>query len=439
MQIEETVGESLFQFHLQCYKMVSDGYDGNFMSILSLVISVVSLLYGFINFNLFQLYPNQNIPALKAMKFACLNFIHYAVVLMVNLSIVCAVTFQHSVINYAVLINSTNSNATSSNNITNTSLIPVNITDSHESTDNYELIDNEQIVNNTNSSNTSSNVLNVQLSTSEIFGSFLWYLGYMEFVVLFTVCLVKKNRKGFFTFVENIKDFNRFINPLNLFFGWLKGDITSENLLKLYTNCALTLIVLSFYMSFIGPSVVFMWFFSNQILFTSFSSFFPVFVNNSYNITLSECEDYYSSESCEQFREKLQKFANFSYFKLTLGVIGLVIGLVEMFATVDTRFRKFVIRHVYLFEDDNETEMNDIERNEHEIENNDEVASNNEAVIETRMVTDDNNGTDVLPVDEETHGQGDNTTDASNQVDKEDPTDQGDASISPEQVTLLDK
>ena len=239
--------------------------------------------------------------------------------------------------------------------------------------------------------------------------------------------------------VKDIRDFNRYINPLNIFFGWLKGDITSENLLKLYTNCALTLIASSFLMSFIGPSVVFMWFFYNQILFMSFSSFFPVFVNNSYNITLSECEDYYSSESCEQFREKLQRFANFSYFKLTLGVIGLVIGLVEMFATVDTRFRKFVIRHVYPFKDDNETEMNDIERNEHEIENTDEVASNNEAVIETRMVTDDNNGTDVLPVDEETHGQGGNTTDASDQIYKEDPTDQEDVDIPPEQVTLLDK
>ena len=328
MQIEETVGESLFQFHLQCYKMVSDGYDGNFMSILSLVISVVSLLYGFINFNLFQLYPNQNIPALKAMKFACLNFIHYAVVLMVNLSIVCAVTFQHSVINYTVLINSTNSNVTSSNNITNTSLIPVNITDSNESTDNYELIDNEQILNNTNSSDTSSNVLNVQLSTDEIFGSFIGYIFYLEFVVLFTVSLKEKNGNGFgfCTFVKNfilsdMKDPNRYINPLNLSFGWLKGDITSENLLKLYKNCALILIALSFLMSFIGPFTVFMCFIPSEIRFTSLSSFFQVFVNNSYNITLSECEDYYSSESCEQFREKVQRFANFFYFCITLCII----------------------------------------------------------------------------------------------------------------------
>ena len=284
MQIEETVGESLFQFHLQCYKMVSDGYDGNFMSILSLVISVVSLLYGFINFNLFQLYPNQNIPALKAMKFACLNFIHYAVVLMVNLSIVCAVTFQHSVINYTVLINSTNSNATSSNNITNTSLIPVNITDSHESTDNYELIDNEQILNNTNSSNTSSNVLNVQLSTGEIFISFIGYIAYMEFVVLFTGCLVEKSCNGFCTFVKDpsivLRDMrgpNRYINPLNLSFGWLKGDITSENLLKLYKNCALILIALSFFMSFFVPILVFIFYIYIEL--TINISFFQVFVN----------------------------------------------------------------------------------------------------------------------------------------------------------------
>ncbi len=164
-----------------------------------------------------------------------------------------------------------------------------------------------------------------------------------------------------------------------------------------------------------------------------------------------ECKEFFSSDSCEQYSDKLERYRIFFLSFSILGLIGCVKGIVECIPGV----RKFMIHHTFIVEDENEhreheemeddeigLEMENIERNELS-DMVERTASNHESVIESRMVNDGNNDTFTVHVhihaDEEALGQGDNTTDAHNQAGREGTGEQESDNIPPEQVTLLVK
>ncbi len=74
-----------------------------------------------------------------------------------------------------------------------------------------------------------------------------------------------------------------------------------------------------------------------------------------------ECEEFFLSESCKELREKLERYRIFSISCLILSMIGVVVGIRQICNPKD---RRFIVRHAYVVEDQNATEMRNIERNE---------------------------------------------------------------------------
>ena len=142
------------------------------------------------------------------------------------------------------------------------------------------------------------------------------------------------------------------------------------------------------------------------------------------------CKEFYSSDSCIQAREKFERYRIFFLSSSILGLIGCVVGIVECIPYV----RKFIIRHTFIVEDQNGTEMKNIERNEL-VDIVERTASNHESVIESRMVNDGNNDTFTVHVDiqadEEALGLCDNTTAAHNQAGRDESGEYGSDNIPP--------
>ncbi len=398
----EITGESMMELHLQCFKMIHDGYDGSYINIISIVISCISILYGLVSFNLFQLYKNSEVPFSKALKYACLYFIHYSMNFLVYLCIVCSmiecvlsIKYSHRVKDYYHSESSIEVKV-----ITNTSLLIMKVTDDYDPTYNCE-----QTLNNTDSTETSRNILDLTFTALDVF------------ILIICFWLITQFFWRLFFFFSKVKTYppSKMYNPLGIYH---EESITVENLLKLckehfYILCTLSSVIIIF-------------------------SLFSLFVES---IVLEDvCDIFYSSDSCEQFKRKTQRYLIFLYICLAFGITGFVVGIVTLGSI---HVKKFIIRHAFIVDDESEREFENIERNEHGIVGNTiEVVSNSESPIETRMDNVGNNGTNtVIFVDIHDDGRsfclGNNTNNSPNQADRDESDEHESDSIPQEQVTLL--
>ncbi len=302
--------ESLPQFILQCFKLVHDGYDNRPISIFSILLSYISILHGFTNFNLFKLYENKDFPALKLITFALFYSLQNIILIMGILSCLFFTSYMAFDYKYSNMINSYNSSKSNG----------------YEPTTTYE-----QIVNTTTRSESSSNDLDLTIYAF-VYVPLVLFWGFFSSVFVMFVVFIQfiSNQYPFLFFVEN----------------QLKGNVTTEKLLKICNNSAITLNVFS--------SVVFVF------------SLYPTFVLHDICTEYGECEFFFSSYSCKQYSERLERYRIFFLFCSILGAIGLVVGIVEFFSL---EVRKFIVRHAYVVEDQNEPEI--------KIERNVEVSSNN--------------------------------------------------------------
>ncbi len=332
------MGESLFQFYLQVFKLVHDGYDGSPMSIISICVSSISILYNYVTYNLFQLYQNKDIPAKKSLKFAIIHSLQYMILILSILVFICSCSSRIFIFKYSNMLKSYNTSESSSKAITNTSLIQMNITDGYKPTDIHE-----QIVNSTNMSESSiSNVLDLTLETKDFLKFLVVSLGLYIINVaclMIIVCLQADNER---TYQNPEPKWNI------LYYSRYQENLTTEILLSLCLNCAVVLLLIS------SAMVLFSFTFLNHV----------ININNKYK-RYGDCEDFFSSDSCEQFIDKIERYRIFFFFCSRLGIIGIVVGFFQSCPCV----REWIVQNAYVVEDENELEI--------KIERNVEVSSNN--------------------------------------------------------------
>ena len=170
----------------------------------------MSIFYGFANYNLFQLYQNKEISPFKVMKHACLNILHYSVLVVRNIYDVVCLMY---VINLCI---------------------------------------QKQILNN----------------SFIIFLPFFYFLTFIFNVIIISIVLFtdeqSKNFCRFFVekiFVEVTCEVNCLINPINLIYKHKSEKVTNERILQLQRTPAITLFCLSMSMILVG--VITFFFFSD--------------------------------------------------------------------------------------------------------------------------------------------------------------------------------
>ena len=216
------------------FKLLNDGASGCpnilnnlYTDIFSITISLVSVLYGFASYNMFQLYQNKEVSSIKVLKFACFNILHYCPVIIVNLySASCAML---------VSLDSMYNN-------------------------NYEIV---------NSPNCNTGKL-TKLSENDFALVLLaYFITFINNVIIISIVVFKDENHSccfvithFLSFIKKLfgelmYDANIFVNPYNMIYrGKRRMATTDEKLLHIRKNCALTLLCFSIVMSVCCASVI---------------------------------------------------------------------------------------------------------------------------------------------------------------------------------------
>ncbi len=305
--MEEITGESLFQLHIQLFKLLNDGvsewtnfYSNKYTDIFSISVSILSVLYGFASYNIFQLYQHKEVSLLKVIKFACFNIFHYSVVMLINL-------YSASCIMLVSLIYS----------------VEYEIVDSPngKTTEKFTKLRND----------TFCLVLLAYLIT------FITNVITISFVVFKdekpSCCFVMRHFLIFVRklFGELMLNANGFVNPYNVIYRENVRHVTVKKLLQIRKDCALTLICFSIVMAVCCTTEI-------------------LHLLDSQNIEKHS----FSLRTGFLLSGKKERFRIFFFFCSALQLMGLVVGLVEWCSLTA---RKFIVHHAYIIEDDNEVEM----------------------------------------------------------------------------------